>query len=137
VWISERNIFSEDLAASIFRVKTAARSSETFVFVPHYYTGPQPKRPRLQSVSKFHSLHPEDGGSLNLRNVGILQHHCTASQVRRPRLESSSPPPKKLKPRFLKIFLGLYNLAHRKLSTVPLDLHNLLVFVIAIELGSV
>jgi len=37
-------------------------------------------------------LHPEDGGSIDLRNTGILpQHHTTTSQPRRPRLESSPP----------------------------------------------
>jgi hypothetical protein len=35
----------------------------------------------------LHPLHPEDGGSLDLRNVGILPQHYTASQPRRPRLE--------------------------------------------------
>jgi hypothetical protein len=34
--------------------------------------------------------HPEDGDSTVLRNVGILPQHYTASQPRRPRLESSS-----------------------------------------------
>jgi hypothetical protein len=29
---------------------------------------------------------PEDGGSMDLRNVGILPQHCTASQPRRPRI---------------------------------------------------
>jgi hypothetical protein len=33
------------------------------------------------------SLHPEDGGSKFLRNVGVLQQHYTASQPRRPQLE--------------------------------------------------
>jgi len=36
-------------------------------------------------------LHPEDGGSMVLRNVGILPWHYTASHPRRPRLESSPP----------------------------------------------
>jgi len=36
------------------------------------------------------SLHFEDGGSRVLRNVPIPQHHYTASQHRRLRLESSS-----------------------------------------------
>jgi len=30
---------------------------------------------------------PEDGGSMDLRNVGILLQHYTASQPRRPRLQ--------------------------------------------------
>jgi hypothetical protein len=34
-------------------------------------------------------VHPEDGGSIDLRNVGILPQNCMASQPRRPRLESS------------------------------------------------
>jgi hypothetical protein len=34
----------------------------------------------------LHSLLPEDGGSMELRNVGILSQHYTASQPRRPRL---------------------------------------------------
>jgi hypothetical protein len=33
----------------------------------------------------------EDGGSMYLRNVGILPQHCMASQASRPRLESSWP----------------------------------------------
>jgi len=37
----------------------------------------------------FISLHPEDGGSLDLRNVGILPQHYTASQPRRRGLEST------------------------------------------------
>jgi len=35
------------------------------------------------------STHPENGGSIVLRNVGILPQHYTVSQTRRPRLESS------------------------------------------------
>jgi hypothetical protein len=31
---------------------------------------------------------PEDGGNMDLRNVGILPQHYTASQLRRPRLEN-------------------------------------------------
>jgi len=31
------------------------------------------------------SLHPDDVGSMNFRNVSILPQHCTASQPRRPR----------------------------------------------------
>jgi hypothetical protein len=34
------------------------------------------------------SLHPEDGGSKVLRNVGILPHHYTVSRLRRPRNQS-------------------------------------------------
>jgi hypothetical protein len=34
-------------------------------------------------------LHPEDGASMDLRNVGILPQHYTVSQPRRPRLVSS------------------------------------------------
>jgi hypothetical protein len=37
------------------------------------------------------SLHPEDGGSMFLRNLGILPHRYTESQPKRPRLESSRP----------------------------------------------
>jgi len=36
-------------------------------------------------------LHPEDGGSMVLRNVGILPQHYTASQRRKSRLESLPP----------------------------------------------
>jgi len=41
-------------------------------------------------------LHPEDGGSIDLRNDGIPSQHYTASQSRRPWLETSPPwkPPK-------------------------------------------
>jgi len=43
------------------------------------------------NMKLFHDqlLHPEDGGSVDLRNVVILPQHHTASQPRRPRLESS------------------------------------------------
>jgi len=34
-------------------------------------------------------IHPENGGSMNLWNVGILPQHCMASQPRRPQLETS------------------------------------------------
>jgi len=38
------------------------------------------------------SLRPEDGGSMDLRNVGILPQHFTAlKSSRRPQLESSPP----------------------------------------------
>jgi len=37
----------------------------------------------------FRSLHPEDGASMDLWNVGILPQHYTAWQSRRPRLEVS------------------------------------------------
>jgi hypothetical protein len=37
------------------------------------------------------SLHPEDGGSMDFWNVGILPRNYTASRPRRPRLESSLP----------------------------------------------
>jgi hypothetical protein len=40
-------------------------------------------------LSQRHSLHPENGGSKVLRNVGILPHHHTVSQSRRHRNESS------------------------------------------------
>jgi len=33
------------------------------------------------------SLHAEDGGNTVLRNIGILPHHFTTSQPRRPRLQ--------------------------------------------------
>jgi hypothetical protein len=33
-------------------------------------------------------FHHEDGGSMDLRNVGILPQHYTASEPRRPRLET-------------------------------------------------
>jgi hypothetical protein len=36
-------------------------------------------------------FHPEDGGSMALRNVGILAHHYTVSQRRKSRLKSSPP----------------------------------------------
>jgi hypothetical protein len=32
-------------------------------------------------------VNPEDGGSMDLRNVSILPQHYTALQVRRPRLD--------------------------------------------------
>jgi len=38
-------------------------------------------------VMKVSSLHPEDGGSMALRNVGILPQPCTVSQLRRRRLQ--------------------------------------------------
>jgi len=36
-------------------------------------------------------FHPEDGGSMDLRNTGILPQLCTALQPRRPRLEPWQP----------------------------------------------
>jgi len=49
----------------------------------------------LELYSDFYGppalLQPEDGGSIDLWNIGILPQHCTASQPRRPRLET--PPP--------------------------------------------
>jgi hypothetical protein len=36
-----------------------------------------------------HSLHPEDGGDMVLRNVDILPHHYVLSQPRKPGSESS------------------------------------------------
>jgi len=44
-----------------------------------------------RSISQGHCLcetHLEDGGSMDLRNVGILSQHYMASQPRTPRLES-------------------------------------------------
>jgi len=34
------------------------------------------------------TLHHEDGGNMTLRNVGIVPHHYTISQLRRPLLVS-------------------------------------------------
>jgi len=34
---------------------------------------------------------PKDGGSMDIWNVGILPQHYKMSQLRKPRLESSSP----------------------------------------------
>jgi hypothetical protein len=53
----------------------AARTSETLV---SYH------------ISTYNYI-PEDGVSMDLRNVGILPHHYTVSQPRRPRIESSPP----------------------------------------------
>jgi hypothetical protein len=39
----------------------------------------------------FRGLYCEDGGSIELWNVGILPQHYMASQSRRPRLETSPP----------------------------------------------
>jgi hypothetical protein len=47
--------------------------------LPQHYTASQPRRTRLESLSKPHSLHPEDGGNMVLRNVDILPQHYTAS----------------------------------------------------------
>jgi len=46
----------------------AVRSFETLV---SYYTASQPKRLRVESLSKHQSLHPEDGGSTDLRKRHI------------------------------------------------------------------
>jgi len=34
----------------------------------------------IQLVPVPHSFHPEDGGNMSIRNVGILPHHYTVSQ---------------------------------------------------------
>jgi hypothetical protein len=39
--------------------------------------------------TKVSEVYSEDGGCMDLRNIGILPHHYTASQPRRPRLELS------------------------------------------------
>jgi len=39
-------------------------------------------------TSWHHALHPEDGGSQVLQNVGILPYHYTASEPKRPQLET-------------------------------------------------
>jgi hypothetical protein len=44
--------------------------------------------------------YPEDGGSMDLWNVGILPQHYTASQRRRPRLETSPWKPQNSYPYF-------------------------------------
>jgi hypothetical protein len=41
-----------------------------------------------ENASFVTSLHPEDGGSMVLRNVGILSQHNMESQPRRPQLEA-------------------------------------------------
>jgi len=56
--------------------------------LPQHHTASQSRRPRLEFLSKPHSLHPEDGGSMVLRNVTLPQHHTT-SQPRRPLLHFS------------------------------------------------
>jgi hypothetical protein len=65
---------------------STAWTSETSV--SYHNTASQLRRPRLESLSKTHSLHPEDGGNIDLWNVGILPQHYTASQPRRHWLES-------------------------------------------------
>jgi len=42
-----------------------------------------------QNATRHHN--PEDGGSMDLWNVGILPQHYTGSQLWRPRFESSPP----------------------------------------------
>jgi len=37
------------------------------------------------------AFRPEDGGSMDLRNVGILPQHYTASQPQRPRIKFYPP----------------------------------------------
>jgi hypothetical protein len=45
-----------------------------------------------ETLVSFHNTiwryNPEDGGSMDLRNIGILPQHYTMSQPRRPRLET-------------------------------------------------
>jgi len=48
-------------------------------------------------------LHPEDGSSNVLRNVGVLPEHYTASQSRKPRFESSRQLKHQISPRFISI----------------------------------
>jgi hypothetical protein len=54
----------------------------------HHY----PERRGHESLSKPHSIHPEDGGSIVFRNIGILPQYHTALQPRRHRHESLSKP---------------------------------------------
>jgi len=53
----------EDLVAPIFKVKFAAHT--------------------FRSTSCHHALHPKDGSSRVVQNVGILLQHCMASQPRK------------------------------------------------------
>jgi len=50
-----------------------------------YWCGKIPSLRRVMLPSA--SIHPEDGCSMTLRNVGILLHNYTVSQPRRPRLK--------------------------------------------------
>jgi len=66
----------------IFTLKMeAAWTTETLV---SYHINIRRRKPDVDL-----NLHPEDRGSMDRRNVGILPQHYTASQTRRPRLESS------------------------------------------------
>jgi hypothetical protein len=60
--------------------------------LPHHYTASKPRRTRLESLSRSHSLHTEDGGSKVLRIFGLLLYHYRVSQPRRSRLQSLSKP---------------------------------------------
>jgi hypothetical protein len=42
-------------------------------------------------MCEYEDFHDGDGGSVNLRNVGILPKHYAGSQPRRPELETSPP----------------------------------------------
>jgi hypothetical protein len=44
----------------------------------HYFRGPR----FLHFQSEVTSLHPEDGGSMDLRKIGVLPQHYTASEPR-------------------------------------------------------
>jgi len=65
-------------------------------------------------------LHPEDGGSMILRNVGILPQHCTPSQHRRPRPETLTKP-HSLNPedRGSKVFPNVGILLHHYTASQP------------------
>jgi len=60
-------------------------------------------------TSKPQTLHPVDGGSVALRNTGILPHQHRASEPRRPQLKPSS----QWKPQILHVKIWLRNLKER------------------------
>jgi hypothetical protein len=64
-------------------------SSLQFLQEPANTPYPEPDESKSLSsgfVTPLNKSHPEDGGSMGLRNVGILPQHYTASQPRRPQI---------------------------------------------------